>query len=66
MNNRRVYWHGVFPDFNKQGTLIGARGTLNHEVQWDDAPRPTMVPVDSVKPLGAYQTCRCGRCGGTR
>lgn len=60
----KVYWHGVFPDFAKQGRVI-RRGALRHEVLWDGRTEPVLVQVDCVKAVGQHKSCKCGRCGGT-
>jgi hypothetical protein len=59
----RVYWHGVFPDFTKQGT-VNRRGTIRHEVVWDSSPdRVSLESIDALKPVGQHAKCDCGRCG---
>lgn len=62
----RVYWHGVFPEPTKQGTVKEV-GTVTHLVLWDGSKEPSPVWPSAVgKVLRGKPTCpltpKCGRC----
>lgn len=57
---QRVYWHGVFPDPKKQGT-IKKTGSIRHEVLWDGDTEPTLVQVTALQGVRAFPKC-CAYC----
>jgi hypothetical protein len=61
-----VYWHGVFPDPNRQGTVVRP-GAIRHEILWDDSDAATLTFQNAVaKVVGGLPVCpykpRCGYC----
>lgn len=61
----RVYWHGTFPDFTRQGVVTERSGDLRTPVLWDGASEPSLEWNGAIKPVTAHATCKCGRCGGS-
>lgn len=59
---QRVYWHGIFPDLNKKGTVVRT-GTVRHEIRWDGAEQTTLEYCQFVKAVADHKKCKCGRCG---
>lgn len=61
----RVYWHGVFPDFAKQGTVMqaGKGDDLRQLVRWDGSTEAHLEYTGAIKKVNEHRTCACGRCG---
>lgn len=58
---QRVYWHGLFPRPDDQGTIVRT-GTLRHEVRWDRTPdQITLTPVNALQSVKAAPKC-CAYC----
>lgn len=56
----RVYWHGVFPDPTKTGRIV-RRGSLRHEVQWDDSEGTSLVAIGALMLVSKMGKC-CEYC----
>ncbi len=57
---QRVFWHGIFPRFQQQGT-IKRTGTIRHEVLWDGAEATSLEYPGYLMAVSQYGKC-CPYC----
>lgn len=56
----RVFWHGLFPDIDKQGVIV-RHGTIRHEVLWNGEAEVSLVDPRFLMYVSRYPKC-CEYC----